>query len=130
MRDYNNHKVWEKNNQFAPDLNNKTKSFPREEILAPISEIRRAVTSIPFNIAEGCGRRSDAEFACFQNIAACSASVGEEELLLSYDLELMDTTSYLQYYKEDNDIKAVHNKLIETLHESFAVKAFSMQQSS
>ena len=55
------------------------------------------------------------EFAHYLNIAAGSASEVEEELLLSYDLEFLDKDSYQQLNKEVNDIKAMLNKLIETL---------------
>ncbi|MBQ6769691.1 MAG: four helix bundle protein [Bacteroidales bacterium] len=115
MRDFHNYKVWEKGHQFALHIYRKTKSFPKDELFGITSQIRRAATSISFNIAEGCGRRSDAEFAYFLNIAAGSASEVEEELLLSYDLEYMDSFSYHQLDKEVNDIKAMLNKLIETL---------------
>ena len=80
------------------------------------SQLRRASTSIPINIAEGCGRRSDAEFAHFLNIAAGSASEVEEELLLSFDLEFMDKESYKQLDKEVKEIKAMLGALIDTLH--------------
>lgn len=116
MRDFHNYKVWNKGHQFALNIYKKTKSFPKEELFGITSQLRRAATSIPFNIAEGCGRRSDAEFAHFLNIAAGSASEVEEELLLSYDLEYMDKASYIQLNDEVNDIKAMLNKLIETLH--------------
>ena len=116
MRDFHNDKVWEKGHQFALCIYKKTKSFPKDELFGITSQIRRAATSIPFNIAEGCGRRSDTEFAHFLNIAAGSASEVEEELLLSYDLEFLDKSSYQQLDKDVNDIKAMLNKLIETLH--------------
>ena len=116
MRDFHNYKVWEKGHQFALSIYKKTKSFPKDELFGITSQLRRAATSIPINIAEGCGRRSDSEFAHFLNIAAGSASEVEEELLLSFDLEYKDKASYQQLDKEVNDIKAMLNKLIETLH--------------
>lgn len=116
MRDFHNYKVWEKGHQFALNIYRETKKFPKEELFGITSQIRRAATSIPFNIAEGCGRRGDSEFAHFLNIAAGSASEVEEELLLSYDLEFMEKASYLKLNEEVNDIKAMLNKLIETLH--------------
>lgn len=115
MRNFHNYKVWDKGHQFALSIYRKTKSFPKDELFGITSQLRRAATSIPINIAEGCGRRSDSEFAHFLNIAAGSASEVEEELLLSYDLEYLDETSYHLLDKEVNDIKAMLNKLIETL---------------
>ena len=115
MRDFHNYKVWDKGHQFALSIYKKTKTFPKDELFGITSQIRRAATSIPFNIAEGCGRRSDSEFAHFLNIAAGSASEVEEELLLSFDLEFMDKASYQKLNEEVNDIKAMLNKLIETL---------------
>lgn len=116
MRDFHNYKVWSKGHQFALGIYRKTKLFPKEELFGMTSQIRRAATSIPINIAEGCGRRSDAEFAHFLNIAAGSASEVEEELLLSHDLGFLDKISYEQLNSDVNDIKAMLNKLIETLH--------------
>ena len=116
MRDFHKYKVWEKGHQFALNIYLATESFPKNELFGITSQIRRAATSIPFNIAEGCGRRSDTEFAHYLNIAAGSASEAEEELLLSYDLEFMDKASYQKLNEEVNDIKAMLNKLIETLH--------------
>ena len=71
--------------------------------------------SIPINIAEGCGRKSDKEFARFLNIAAGSASEVEEELLLSFDLDLLDKDSYQQFDNEVKEIKAMLSKLIDSI---------------
>ena len=94
----------------------KTNSFPKEELFGLTSQIRRASMSVPCNIAEDCGRRSDAEFAHFLNIAAGSASEVEEELLLAYDLEFLDKESYQQLYKEIKEIKAMLSKLIDSIN--------------
>ena len=107
MRDFHNYKVWSRGHQFALSIYKKTKSFPKEELFGLISQIRRASMSVPFNIAEGCGRRSDAEFAHFLNIAAGSASEVEEELLLAYDLEFIDKESYQQLDKEIKEMRDI-----------------------
>ena len=116
MRDFHKYQVWQRGHQFALDVYKRTKDFPKEELFGMTSQLRRASTSIPINIAEGCGRRSDAEFAHFLNIAAGSASEVEEELLLSFDLEFLDKEPFLQLDKEVKEIKAMLGKLIETLH--------------
>ena len=116
MRDFHNYIVWQRGHQFALDVYKQTKSFPKDELFGMTSQLRRASTSIPINVAEGCGRRSDAEFAHFLNIAAGSASEVEEELLLSFDLEFLEKEPFLQLDKEVKEIKAMLGKLIETLH--------------
>ena len=72
--------------------------------------------SVPCNIAEGCGRKSDAEFAHFLNIAAGSASEVEEELLLAFDLEFLDDESYQQLDKDVKELKAMLSKLIDSIN--------------
>ena len=116
MRDFHNYKVWSKGHQFALNVYKKTKIFPKEELFGLTSQIRRASMSVPFNIAEGCGRRTDAEFTHFLNIAAGSASEVEEELLLAYDLEFIDGESYQLLDKEVKEIKAMLSKLIDSIN--------------
>ncbi len=63
-----------------------TKDFPRDELYGLTTQIRRSCASIPANIAEGCGRKGDAEFARFLQIALGSASELEYHSLLARDL--------------------------------------------
>jgi four helix bundle protein len=67
-------KVWEKSHALTLAVYHVTKSFPKQEMYALTSQIRRASASIPANIAEGCGRNGDAELARFLLIAMGSAS--------------------------------------------------------
>ena len=71
-----------------------TTTFPAEERYGLTSQIRRASISIPANIAEGCGRGSDAELARFLQIAMGSASELEYHLLLTRDLSLLKDADY------------------------------------
>ncbi len=63
MRDFRKFKVWEKSHSFALIVYKLSQKFPPEERFALTNQLRRAALSIPTNIAEGCGRSSDAEFA-------------------------------------------------------------------
>ena len=53
MKDFRKLKVWEKSHQLVLALYRITASFPREETYGLASQIRRAASSIPSNIAEG-----------------------------------------------------------------------------
>jgi four helix bundle protein len=61
MKDFRQLKVWQKAHQLTLAIYQITASFPRDEIYGLTSQMRRAATSISANLAEGCGRNSDAE---------------------------------------------------------------------
>jgi four helix bundle protein len=86
MRDFRGLKVWEKAHVLALQVYGASAAFPRAEMFGLTSQVRRASTSIPSNLAEGCGRRSDRELARFAAIAMGSACELEYQLLLSRDL--------------------------------------------
>lgn len=54
--------VWQKAIDLVTDIYKITKSFPREEMYGLTNQLRHAATSVPSNIAEGQGRRSEKEF--------------------------------------------------------------------
>jgi four helix bundle protein len=83
MKDFRTLLVWEKSHLLVLDIYQHLSSFPKEERFGLADQIRRAAVSIPANIAEGCGRGSDADFARFIQIAMGSASELEYEILLS-----------------------------------------------
>jgi four helix bundle protein len=86
MKDFRQLKVWAKSHELALSIYRVTNDFPREERYGLTSQIRRSTTSIPTNIAEGCGRNTDADFARFLQMAMGSANETEYQLLLSHDL--------------------------------------------
>jgi four helix bundle protein len=94
MKDFRDLKVWTKAHELALAVYRATLSFPKEEMYGLTSQIRRASVSVPTNIAEGCGRGSDADLARFLQIAMGSASEVEYLLLLSRDLKFMDEVVY------------------------------------
>jgi len=69
MRGFRELKVWEKSHRLVLTAYRATATFPRTEQFGLMSQIRRASASIPANIAEGCGRSGEAEFARFLQIA-------------------------------------------------------------
>ena len=57
--------VWQKSMDLVVSVYRATERFPKTEVYGLTSQIRRAVTSVPANIAEGQGRRLPKEFLYF-----------------------------------------------------------------
>lgn len=115
MQDFRNLNVWEKSHRLVLEIYEYTKSFPREERYGLTGQVRRAATSIPANIAEGCMRDSDADFARFVQIALGSASELEYHVLLSKDLGYIADESYQTIGESIQTIKRMLSKLKHTL---------------
>ena len=90
MRDFRKYNIWELSHKLTLDIYTVSREFPQNESYSIVSQIRRASASIPTNIAEGCGRDSDAEFNRFLTIAMGSASETEYLLILSKDLQYIN----------------------------------------
>ena len=115
MKDFRQLKVWEKSHELALSIYHITASFPREEVYGLASQIRRAASSIPSNIAEGCGRNGDAELARFCIIARGSASELEYQLLLARDLKLLHPNDYETLSRQTIEIKRMLTVLVQKL---------------
>ncbi|MBV9483286.1 MAG: four helix bundle protein, partial [Acidobacteria bacterium] len=74
MKDFRELKVWQKAHALTLPVYEVTCGFPREELYNLTSQMRRCSCSVPTNLAEGCGRGSDADFARFCSFAMGSAS--------------------------------------------------------
>ncbi|MBL7764239.1 MAG: four helix bundle protein, partial [Chitinophagaceae bacterium] len=85
MQNYKDLKVWVKAHAFTLNVYEVSKVFPKDELYSLTSQLRRASSSIPANIAEGCGKNSQGEFAHFLNISLGSANEAEYFLLLAKD---------------------------------------------
>jgi len=86
MRDYKRYDTWKIAHELVKEIYIISESFPKSELFGLTSQIRRASVSIPTNIAEGCGRSTDKEFARFLEISLGSTNETEYLLFLSYDL--------------------------------------------
>lgn len=112
MRDFRDLLVWKKAHELTMAVYRATTGFPREERFGLTSQIRRSCTSIPANIAEGCGRSGDPEFSRFLTIAMGSASELEYHLLLANDLELLSDTDHGELADKLTEVKRMLGGLI------------------
>jgi four helix bundle protein len=76
-------KIWQVSMELAQEVYKLTESFPQEEKFGLTSQIRRAATSIPSNIAEGAGRGTNRDFSRFLDQAIGSCNELQTQLILS-----------------------------------------------
>lgn len=82
--------VWLKAHQFVLAIYNSTKQFPREEIFALTSQIRRAAVSIAANISEGHKKKTIPNQLNYLNISEGSSEEVKYYLILAKDLNYID----------------------------------------
>lgn len=83
--------VWQKAHQLVLDVYAISQEFPKEEIYALTSQIKRAAMSVPANIAEGFGRKGLKDKMRFYTIARSSLHEVKYFLILTKDLNYYDT---------------------------------------
>ncbi len=86
MRSHRDLVVWQRAMKLAVEVYKVTETFPRREGYSLTDQIRRAAASIPANIAEGHGRRTDGAFARHIDIALGSAAELDTHLLLALEI--------------------------------------------
>jgi four helix bundle protein len=89
MQDFNKLAVWQKAHDLSVNIFRLTGTIPRQGNAGFVSQLRRSAEAIPSNIAEGCGRGSDTDFAKFIQIAIGSASELESHLKFANDAGLV-----------------------------------------
>lgn len=112
MKDFRDLQVWNKTHQLTLRSYVVTQTFPRQEIYGLTSQIRRCAASIAANIAEGCGKRGNAEFGRFLGIAIGSASELEYHFLLAHDLDFLADQTYQELQSSTVEVKRMLAALI------------------
>jgi len=107
--------VWKKAYQFTLDVYNATRGFPKEELFGITSQIRRAASSIPVNIAEGSMRQSGKEFKQFIRIARGSMAEMEVWLKLSHDLHYFDSAAFKNLAGQCDEVGKLLNGLLKSI---------------
>ena len=93
VSDFTRLRVWEKAHNLALDVYQISAELPKAESYGLQTQMRRAVVSIPTNLAEGSGRSTNRDFARFVSNAIGSASELDYPLLLALELGYSDQCS-------------------------------------
>ena len=112
---YSNLKVWQKSMDLAVEIYRVVKSLPKEELYGLSDQMRRAVVSIPSNIAEGHQRSSTRDYIRFLNIAKGSLGELETQIILSERLGYLQSETTGQLYARCEEIGKMLSGLINSL---------------
>ncbi len=86
IRNFKTLNIWKRSQSFVKEIYFETGKFPPEEKFGLSSQMRRAAVSIPSNIAEGCGRKTEKGLSNFLDNAIGSNCELETQIRLSHDL--------------------------------------------
>jgi four helix bundle protein len=107
--------VWQKAVDLASDVDNLTKTFPKDELFILSAQIKRAADSVSLNIAEGSTGQSNAEFNKFLGYALRSDIEVVGCLYLAQKRNLIQPDDFAKLYQQCEEILAMLNSLRKTL---------------
>ncbi len=113
---YKNLIVWQKSILLVKQIYQLTQKFPSDEKFGLVSQMRRAVVSIPSNIAEGQARRTTGDYVRFVSISEGSLAELETQLIIAIELNFCT--------KEETDILYFFNARNPQNAECLAEKSF------
>jgi len=114
---YKDLKVWSKSIDLAVAIYKAVKQLPKEELYGLSDQMRRAVVSIPSNIAEGNQRDTTREYVHFLHIAKGSVAELDTQILLCDRLEYIKKEDVDDLYNQCSEIGRMLNGLINKLLE-------------
>ena len=116
MQHYSKLQVWQRGHKLVLALYRATQAFPAAEKFGLISQLRRAVLSVPTNIAEGSRRVTPRDYVRFLNIAEGSLSETEYLVQVSRDLGYLPAdpaTAHLREITELSKMLLVLRKTVQ-----------------
>ncbi len=121
VRNYKDLIVWQKAMILVTEIYLQARQFPKEEIYGLTSQIKRAVVSIPSNIAEGHGRDSTKEYIHFLSIAYGSLMEVETQLQIAANLKFMEQSEANKIFYNTAEVGRMLNGLTRSLKNKLQV---------
>ncbi|MDR0872282.1 MAG: four helix bundle protein [Prevotellaceae bacterium] len=110
-------RMWQKAHQFVLATYKISENFPKHELFGLVSQLRRAAVSIPANIAEGYKRKGKNEKLRFFNISQGSLEECRYFLILSKDLNYINTEQYQYLINQLEETSKALNSYCKVLYE-------------
>ena len=117
VRHYRDLLVWQKAMAWVEVVYALSRDWPTEERFGLISQVRRAVVSVPSNIAEGCARRATGDFIRFLSIARGSLAEAETQLVLAERLSYLSSSDTRSLLDSADEISRMLASLIGKLED-------------
>lgn len=113
-------RVWQEAMELTTEIYRRTACFPKHELYGLVQQIRRAAVSVPSNIAEGKGHRSDREFVLFLLHARGSLLELQTQLLIARELQYLSEAEALSLLGTAERVGRALNGLINSMSEKAA----------
>jgi len=107
--------VWNKAMELVMEVYTLTNQYPREELYGLTAQVRKAVVSIPSNIAEGFGRASPGDFSRFLTIATASLFEVQTQLEIGYRLAFCTEESFRSVFDKSREVERLLTRLTQRL---------------
>lgn len=115
IKSYQDLIVWQKSIKLVERIYNVTSEFPENEKFGITQQIRRSSVSVPSNIAEGWGRKTEGSFGYFLSVSRGSLYELETQLFISKNINLLNKKTFDELSKLTTEISKMINSLIKTL---------------
>jgi len=112
VQDFTKLDVWKRAHELTLQLYQATAKPADRTFPGLIAQMRRAASSIPANIAEGCGHSSQGELARFLQHAIASSQELQYHLLLAHDLQLLHPASYAKLDARTSQVRQMISALL------------------
>ena len=121
MKAFQDYKVFQDSHRLTPEVYARTACFPRHEIFGLSSQMQRAATSIPMNIAEG-SVKSEREFRQALRISLGSAAELEYQVLLARDPGYLSAEEHTGFTSRTIEQRKMLSAFIRTIDRSLTAK--------
>ncbi len=123
IRTFRDLRVWQRGMALVTEVYRLSKQFPKEEVYALASQMRRAAVSVPSNIAEGYGRHSTTDYVRFLRMASGSLYELQTQTEIARNLGYVDESTLNDLASAGDEIARMLSALIRTLEDGKATPA-------
>jgi four helix bundle protein len=115
MHNFKELKVWQEARTLVKAVYQLSKAFPDDERFGLTNQVRRSAISIPSNIAEGSGRKTQKDFCHFLYVSQGSSIELEIQLILAMDLEYINEETFSEIESALTTVQKMLNGLINSI---------------